>query len=38
MDAMFFTIVIAVLLYAAVMLGAADSRTFDDRGWWPGRR
>jgi hypothetical protein len=38
MDTLFFIVLLVALLYAAVLLGGADSRTFDDRGWWPGRK
>jgi hypothetical protein len=38
MDALFFIVLVVVLFYASVLLGGADSRKFDDRGWWPGKR
>ncbi|MDX6534103.1 MAG: hypothetical protein QOF68_1847 [Gaiellales bacterium] len=38
MDALFFIVLVVALFYASVLLGGADSRTFDDRGWWPGKR
>jgi hypothetical protein len=38
MEAVLFTVLVVLLFAAAVLLGAADSRTFDERGWWPGKR
>jgi hypothetical protein len=38
MDVVFFTVLVVALLWAAALLGGADSRTFDERGWWPGKR